>query len=129
MSEARRMGLGLLCCARKVSGHAVADPTIALTKSRRRIAFTKAGTTPNGARLQQGFATDEMGFRGQFAQQQSEPAHVRFGSKADIGEGPTDVRFTPKSGHWLSVSGCPLCANSGHLGGWWDMIDAQVGVA
>jgi len=24
---------------------------------------------------------------------------VRFGSKADIGEGATDVRFTPKSGH------------------------------
>src|SRR6516165_12111770 len=38
----RRTGLGLLCCARKVNGHAVADPTIALTKSRRRIAFTKA---------------------------------------------------------------------------------------
>jgi len=30
------------CCARKVSGPAVADPTIALTKSRRRIAFPKA---------------------------------------------------------------------------------------
>jgi tripartite-type tricarboxylate transporter receptor subunit TctC len=27
--------------------------------------------------------------------------HVRFGSKADIGEGGTDVRFTPKSGHGL----------------------------
>ena len=25
--------------------------------------------------------------------------NVRFGSKADIGEGATDVRFTPKSGH------------------------------
>ena len=25
--------------------------------------------------------------------------HVRFGSKADIGEGATDVRFAPKSGH------------------------------
>jgi hypothetical protein len=24
---------------------------------------------------------------------------VRFGSKADIGEGATDVRFTPGSGH------------------------------
>jgi hypothetical protein len=32
-------------------------------KSRRRIALTKAGTTPNRTRLQQGFATDEMGFR------------------------------------------------------------------
>ena len=26
------------------------------------------------------------------------PGHVRFGSKADIGEGATDVRFTPESG-------------------------------
>jgi len=24
---------------------------------------------------------------------------LRFGSKADIGEDATDVRFTPKSGH------------------------------
>jgi hypothetical protein len=31
-------------------------------KSRRRIAFTKAGTTPNRTQLQQGFATGEMGF-------------------------------------------------------------------
>src|SRR5262249_50149853 len=27
-----------------------------------------------------------------------------------------DVRFTPKSRHRLSVSGCPLCAKSGHCG-------------
>src|SRR6516225_4903904 len=27
---------------------------------------------------------------------------------------PYDVRFTPESGHWLSVSRCPLCANSRH---------------
>src|SRR5262249_55674118 len=41
-------------------------------------------------------------------------AHVRFGSKADIQPQKRDVRFTPKSGHWLSVLGCPLCAKSGH---------------
>ena len=68
-------------------------------KSRRRIAFTEAGTTPNRMRLQQGFATGEMGFRGQFAQQQSETAHVRFGTKADIVHRLADVRFTPESGH------------------------------
>jgi len=39
---------------------------------------------------------------------------VRFGSKADIGEGPTDVRFTPESGHRNSVVECPLCAKSRH---------------
>src|SRR5215467_13864937 len=41
-------------------------------------------------------------------------AHVRFGSKADIEAPSTDVRFTPKSGHWNSVARCPLCAKSGH---------------
>ena len=30
--------------------------------------------------------------------------NVRFGSKADIAECETNVRFTPKSGHWLSGS-------------------------
>jgi len=28
----------------------------------------------------------------------------RFGSKADIGACPRDVRFTPKSGHWRGYS-------------------------
>jgi hypothetical protein len=27
-------------------------------------------------------------------------ADVRLGSKADIDPHPSDVRFTPKSGHW-----------------------------
>jgi hypothetical protein len=43
--------------------------------------------TPTAAcdeELQQGFATREMGFSDQFARQQSWPAHVRFGSLADI---------------------------------------------
>ena len=50
------------CCARAVSGHTAADPAITVMKSRRRIAFPKAGTTPIKTRLQQGFAIDEMGF-------------------------------------------------------------------
>jgi len=41
-------------------------------------------------------------------------ANVRFGSKADTGAGLGNVRFTPKSRHWLSALGCPLCARSGH---------------
>ena len=52
-------------------------------------------------------ATGEMGFRGQFARQQSETLDVRFGSKADIDACPSDVRVTPKSGHRLSALGCP----------------------
>src|SRR5262249_25771635 len=39
--------------------------------------------------------------------------NVRFGSKADIRSKKIDVRFTPKSGHRLSVLECPLCAKSG----------------
>jgi hypothetical protein len=31
-------------------------------------------------------------------------AYVRFGSKADIGVSPIDVRFTPKSGHQPTYS-------------------------
>ena len=38
---------------------------------------------------------------------------VRFGSKADISAMLIHVRFTPKSGHWLNASGCPLCARNG----------------
>jgi hypothetical protein len=30
--------------------------------------------------------------------------NVRFGSKADIAASPTNVRFTPESGHWNSVA-------------------------
>jgi hypothetical protein len=40
--------------------------------------------------------------------------HVRFGSKTDIEARPANVRFTPESRYWLSVSVCPLCAKSGH---------------
>src|SRR5262249_1873200 len=50
--------------------------------------------------------------------------HVRFGSKADIRPKKPDVRFTPKSGHWLSVPRCPLCAKCGHRG----LFDHLVGV-
>src|SRR5260370_28586590 len=50
------------CWARTVNGHAI-EAAIALMKSRRRIAFPKAGIAPIRTRLQQGFAIDEMGFR------------------------------------------------------------------
>ena len=66
-------------------------------------------------RLQQGFATGEMGFKDQAATQRSLAAHVRFGSKADIEAHPRNVRFTPKSGHRVSALACPLCAKSGLL--------------
>src|SRR5262249_12419772 len=50
------------------------------------------------------------GFTGELAYLRN----VRFGSKADIEAPPTNVCFTPKSGHWNSVGKCPLCAKSRH---------------
>ena len=50
-------------------------------------------------RLQQGITTGGMGSDCHFAQQQPSGLNVRFGSKADIAAPPTNVRFTPKSGH------------------------------
>jgi len=47
--------------------------------------------------LHQGFATGEMGFRALFAQQQSQAAHVCFGSLEDIMRRLRHVRFAPKS--------------------------------
>jgi hypothetical protein len=87
------------CCARATSGHAVVEPAIPFMKSRRRIAFPKAGTSLIRTRLQQGFAERGMGSDRHFAWQQSSGPNVRFGSKADIAASPTNVRFTPESGH------------------------------
>ena len=44
-----------------------------------------------------------MGFNDDVASQQFWEANVRFGPNADIGAGSGNVRFTPKSRHWLSV--------------------------
>ena len=55
-----------------------------------------------------------MGSDLHFAWQQSPGPNVRFGSLADIEALSLDVCFTPKSGHWNSVTECPLCAKSGH---------------
>jgi hypothetical protein len=43
---------------------------------------------------------------------------VRFGSKADIGLPPVDVRCTPNNGHSQARLGCLLCAKSGDDRGW-----------
>src|SRR5215472_17570110 len=46
------------------------------------------------------------------ALQQPSTVHVRYGSKADIGEGATDVRFTPKSRHSPARLERPLLCDS-----------------
>jgi hypothetical protein len=63
------------------------------------------GTTPAAARLS---TPDKIevsewlepdGFSIDCVAQRVLKANVRFGSKADMGKGATDVRFTPESGH------------------------------
>jgi len=85
-------------------------------KSRGRIAFPKGQDRADCdyVQLQQGFALVGMLFKSHFAWQQTSGAHVRFGSKADIGLGLRHVCFTPKSGHQLGAPGCPLSAKSRH---------------
>src|SRR5262249_4354920 len=87
------------CWALAASGRHNATLPRSVIKSRRRIAFTNARTTPNRTRLQQGFPTGGMGSDRHFAWQQSSGPNVRFGSKADIARYQADVRFTPISGH------------------------------
>src|SRR6516225_7753302 len=88
------------CCARAKSGQATAEPTIPVTKSRRRIAYPKAQDHADFQKgLQQGFTTGGIGSDRHFAWQQPLGSNVRFGSKADIAQCETNVRFTPKSGH------------------------------
>ena len=49
-----------------------------------------------------------------FELQQNRVLDFRYRSKADIEARPSDVRFTPKSGHQAMTQACPLCA-SGHM--------------
>src|SRR6266567_2547644 len=75
------------CCAAAASGHAAAEPTIALIKSRRRIAFAQ-GTTPSYIRITAEICiriTAEICDRWNavnqnFAQQQFVTSHVSYGS-------------------------------------------------
>jgi hypothetical protein len=62
--------------------------------------------------LQQGFANGEMGFRVRLHGSNPFAADVRFGSKADIEARPSDVRFTPKSGHPDLADGLPGTARA-----------------
>src|SRR5215467_9617421 len=101
-------------CAYAASGQVAADPTIALTTSRRRIAFPRPKLRDLAPQdysrdLRQAKWGSGSGCTAAILRR-SCPLWV----KADIEARPVNVCFTPKSGHWLSVSGCPLCAKSGH---------------
>jgi len=78
--------------------------------------------SPTGIRLHQVFATGGMGSNLHFAWQQSAGPNVRYGSKADIAAPPTNVRFTPKSGHSLKALekalGAPLFTRLVDDGSW-----------
>jgi hypothetical protein len=67
---------------------AAVEPAIPLMKSRRRIATP--GLMINATkRLQQGFATDEMGLKYHFAQQQFSGPTCRYGSGTTDSVSPT----------------------------------------
>src|SRR6516164_1277936 len=101
------------CCARAASGHATPKAATPSMKVRRRIAAPEAqGLCHGRTQLQQGFATDEMGFRVRLHGSNPEPlmsaldqkqtlAFVRVISAlppiADITESDWDVRFVPKA--------------------------------
>src|SRR5262249_20754188 len=96
-----------------MSGHVMAEPATTLMKSRRRIAAPRVRSTLTLADYIRDLRQAKWGSRF-FAWQQFFETDVRFGSKADISECPSDVRFTPKSRHSLPRPACPPCANSRH---------------
>jgi hypothetical protein len=77
------------CCAPAANGQTVADPAIALMKSRRRIAFPKAqgcaDYCSHRIRLQQGFAAGEMGLGVSLHGNNPKPLMSALLPKADIG--------------------------------------------
>jgi hypothetical protein len=85
----------------------MAEPATTLMKSRRRIACPKAYDHANSAALQQGFAVGEMVCAAAIRNRS-----CPLWGKSRHSAPSSDVRFTPKSGHWLSPLGCPLCAKS-----------------
>jgi hypothetical protein len=75
--------------------------------------------------LKLGFATGGTGSNDQFALQKSRTADVRFGSGTDITVGPINVRYSPKSGHRLSVSPTMLTVHGASQQIW--MTDVRFG--
>src|SRR6516225_2037304 len=118
------------CCARAASGHEVADPAITLMKSRRRIAFTKAGTTPNRTRLQQGFTTGEMGFRVRLHGSNPEPPMSALGQKRTSAHVQAMSALPPKADIsdvlrlYLFMSGLPgfFAGTEMPTAGWWEAL-------
>ena len=97
------------CCARAASGHATTVLLENLMNSRRLMA-SPAPRTKSGSKDYHIFGPGIV----PFVAPKRDRNHVRFGSKADIAAPPTNVRFTPKSGHPPTRLECPLCAKSGH---------------
>ena len=89
------------CCARAASGHTIATPPTSVMKSRRFI------TPPRSSKRSIVAATTG-------SPEGLHQADVRFGSKADVEARPSDVRFTPESGHSPTRSGCLLWAKTRH---------------
>src|SRR6516165_5088079 len=72
--------------------------SLLLALERRRIAHPKGlGLRRFSKSITAGICDRRNGYRSNCAAKRT--AHVRFGSKADIGARPRDVRFTPQSRH------------------------------
>jgi hypothetical protein len=65
------------------------------------------------ARLQQGFGTGEIGAGVKLRSSNFEPSMSALGQKQTLQCILVMSALPPKSGHWLSASGCLLCAKSG----------------
>src|SRR5262245_56064336 len=89
------------CCARAPSGHATDELAIALMKSRRRIAFSKAQDHANSVALQQRFMTGEMGLGVSLHDSNLRSLMSALGHKRTFALFD-NVRFTPNSGHRMS---------------------------
>src|SRR6516165_427222 len=96
-------------CARAASGHATTVLLKSLMNSRRLMA-SPAPRTKSGSKDYHIFGSRIV----PFVAPKRDRNHVRFGSKGDIQQCSTHVRFTPKSGHRNSLAGRLLCAKSRH---------------
>src|SRR5215469_6960388 len=104
--------LFVVCCARAANGHAAAEPTIPLMKSRRRIAFPRLGLRRIGRDYSRDLRSTKWGSGIKLHSSNSEPPMSALGQKrtlkgihpmsalppkVDIAQHRRHVRFVPKA--------------------------------
>src|SRR5215469_9163227 len=113
--------LFVVCCARAANGHAAAEPTIPLMKSRRRIAFPRLGLRRIGRDYSRDLRSTKWGSGIKLHSSNSEPPMSALGQKqtsrhlqpmsalppkADIAKAIGHVRFVPISEQVQSPTRC-----------------------